>query len=637
MFNKKNRQITPSWLIGWVAIVLAMLQPTVATAQSEDELLPPEEAFAFSSEWVDNTLIARWQIADGYYMYQDKIAVESLTDGVEVGPLTTSPGQPKIDQFFGEVVIYTDLAEVQIPLIAQTPMTGVSLAVWGQGCNEPVGVCYPPIKHEVSNPLVFIGTAQAQENPAPEPAEASPALNALSDLLSDLPSVTADNLLEVDQAFQLDVLPVGEQILRASFQVAEGYYLYRDKLAFTAAGAARIQEPTLPPGQAYRDAYFGDVTIYPENFTIDLPMIRATPAASVIEITAAYQGCAKDLICYPPVEKTFTVALPSLIDRADAATDLSSIGESTGTSQWSNLSIWWLIISAFGTGLLLTFTPCVLPLIPILSSIVIGQGGHGRMRGGILSMIYVLGTVVAYAFIGAVAGATGEQLSAYFQNAWAIGIMSAVFVLMSLSLFGLYEIRMPAGLASRIQEQSTKIGGGKVGAVFILGVLSALVVSACVSPLLISALSIAIAKADPYLGAAMMTAMALGMGAILIGIGFGVGVALPKAGPWMDRLKQTFGVMLLAVAIYLLGNLSAVPVLLLWGGLFVVTGVYLGAFQELPEDAAGWRYFWKGIGLVLLIWGVLNLLGGLLGNRDVLQPLQSIAALSLHRVPTAFT
>ncbi len=624
MFNTEKPIISRLPLLGLVAGLVAMLSAAAATAQNEDDLLPPEEAFAFSSEWADNALIARWQIADGYYMYQDKIAVESLTDGVEIGELILLPGKPKIDEFFGEVAIYTDHAEVKIPLTAQPPITGVALAVWGQGCNEPVGVCYPPIKNVVSNPLALIGTAEAQGVSTEKPLPSNGSLNSLADLLSDLPSVTADNLLAVDQAFQLDVFPISEQVLSVSFRVTEGYYLYQDKLHFEAAGAARMQEPIYPPGQAYSDAYFGDVVIYPADFEIELPMIRATPEASLVELTATYQGCAKDLICYPPVVKSFKVALPSLVDSAYAATDTALMESANERSGYQELGFWWLVISAFGTGLLLTFTPCVLPLIPILSSIVVGQNRYSRMRGGVLSIIYVSGTVVAYAFIGAVAGATGDQLSAYFQNAWAIGIMSAVFVLMSLSLFGIYEIRLPVAFESRIQEHSMKIGGGRVGAVFTLGVLSALVVSACVSPLLISALSIAIARADPYLGAAMMTSMALGMGAILIGIGFGASIALPKAGPWMDRLKQFFGVLLLSVAIYLLGNLPEVPVLLLWGALFIVTGVFLGASQELPADAGGWRYFWKGVGLVLLIWGILNLIGGLIGNRDVLQPLAAL-------------
>ncbi len=615
-------------MTGTLALMLACFGAFAAFAQSDEELLPPEEAFAFSSEWADSTLIARWQIADGYYMYQDKFAVESLTEGVEVGDLVMSPGKPKTDQFFGEVVIYEEYAEVQIPLKAKSSVTGVSLAVWGQGCNEPIGICYPPTKNEVSSPLAFIAAAEAQSETPSSLTQSDDSFGSLSDLLSDLPSVTADSLLEVDQAFKFEVSQVEESLLLASVEVTKGYYLYQDKLIFEAAGDGKLLDPVYPSGQAYSDIYFGDVVIYPEPFQVDIPFVRATPSASEFELTVNFQGCAKDLICYPPVAKTFNIALPALIGSANAAEAQTSSIPPSGSSSWQNLGFWWLIISAFGTGLLLTFTPCVLPLIPILSSIVIGQGQDSRIRGGMLSIIYVFGTVVAYAFIGGVAGATGDQLNAYFQNAWAIGIMSAVFVLMSLSLFGLYEIRMPVALESRIQERSMSIGGGKIGAVFILGILSALVVSACVSPLLISALGIAIARADPILGAAMMTSMALGMGVILIAIGFGIGIALPKAGPWMDRLKQGFGVLLLGVAIYLLGNLPEVPVLLLWGALFIVSGVYLGASQELPADAGGWRYFCKGIGLVLLIWGVLSLIGGMFGNRDVLQPLPQIAAYS---------
>ena len=608
--------------------LLLLITGQVAMAQSADDLLPPEQAFAFSSEWVDNTLIARWDIADGYYMYQDKFAVESKTEGVAVGELSMTPGTPKTDQFFGEVVIYTDRAEVQIPLSAEQPVTGASLVVWGQGCNEPVGICYPPISNEVFNPLALIPAAQAQS----AAVDTAP-LSGLIDSLNELPSVTEDNLLPVDQAFVLDISSPDGERLTASFEVAKGYYLYQDKLGFETAGDAQLQRLDLPAGESMNDPFFGDVVIYPGDFAVDIPLVRASPNRSEIQVTATYQGCAKDLICYPPVTKTFNVVLASLVDSASASTTAIDSPPSDESSSLKELGFWWLVVSAFGTGLLLTFTPCVLPLIPILSSIVIGQGGGSRMRGGTLSIIYVLGTVAAYASVGAVAGATGDQLNAYFQNAWAIGIMSAVFVLMSLSLFGLYEIKMPSAFETRIQESSMKIGGGKFTAVFMLGILSALVVSACVSPLLISALGIAMARADPYLGAAMMTSMALGMGVILIAIGFGAGIVLPKAGPWMDRMKQGFGVMLLGVAIYLLGNLPQVPVLLLWGALFIVTGVYLGASQDLPEDAGGWKYFFKGFGIVLLIWGILCLIGGLLGSRDVMQPLAPIAALEAVFVP----
>ena len=608
-----------SFAVGVWLLTLFVTAPVLA--QNEDDLLAPEQAFTFTSNWQGNTLIARWEIADGYYMYKDKFAVESQTEGIEFADFVMSPGVVKNDPFFGETVIYNQRAEIKVPLIVDTFINGAAIDVWGQGCNEPVGICYPPTRFSVFNPLTLVpeANAQAAQNPAPSLS--------LDNLLSDLPSVTEDELLSVDQAFRLELSDVDGERLLASFKVEKGYYLYQDKVSFEIKGDAQISNPILPIGERTTDAFFGDVEIYTSDFEVMLPLVRASPNASNIDVVATYQGCAKDLICYPPTTKTFNIALPNLISSASAASRDAS-ADDYGSSSVQGIGFWWLVISAFGTGLLLTFTPCVLPLIPILSSIVIGQSKDNRLRAGSLSVIYVLGTVVAYAGVGAVAGATGDQLQAYFQNAWAISLMSAVFVLMSLSLFGFFEIRLPSFVETRIQERSHRIGGGKFGAVFSLGVLSALIVSACVSPLLISALGIAIARADPYLGAAMMTSMALGMGAILIAIGFGVGVVLPKAGIWMDSLKQAIGIVLLGVAIYILGSLPQVPVLLLWGALFVVTGVYLGATQQLPENASGWHHFWKGIGIVLLVWGILALVGGMLGNRDILQPLPVASAFS---------
>lgn len=617
--------------------LLILTVACVSFGQGDQELLPAEQAFAFSSEVDGDGLVATWLIADGYYMYQDKFAAASRTEGVRLGDLILSPGEIKDDPLFGEVTVYTESVQVRIPLIADESVRTARLEVWSQGCNEPVGVCYPPNMNAVTKQLSLFATAAAAQSVGQGTTETGQGIdstgssgglnsNALNNLFSDMPAITADDLLDVDEAFAVNVWQVDGERLVAAFDVAPGYYLYRDKLVFDITGDAIGQQPELPDSVLMDDKFFGPTSIYPDNFDVGIQLTRSSPERGALTLTATYQGCAKDLICYPPVTKTFDIRLPSLIQSAAAQT-LPPARTPNDAAAGGLGSIWWLLVTAFGTGLLLTFTPCVLPLIPILSSIIAGsEASNTGMRAGLLSLVYVLGTVAAYAAVGAVAGATGDQLQAYFQNAWALGIMSAVFVLMSLSLFGLYEIRMPTAIESRIQQGTMKLGGGRVGAVFALGVLSALVVSACVSPLLISILGIAIAKADPYLGAAMMTFMALGMGAILIAIGFGIGLALPKAGPWMDRLKQGMGVMLLAVAIYLLGNIPEVPVLVLWAVLFIVTGVFLGATQQLPEDAGGWRMLWKGFGLVLLFWGALSLIGAVMGNRDVLQPLSQLAA-----------
>jgi thiol:disulfide interchange protein DsbD len=289
------------------------------------------------------------------------------------------------------------------------------------------------------------------------------------------------------------------------------------------------------------------------------------------------------------------------------------------------------VLGAFGIGLLLTFTPCVLPMIPILSSVIVGSAKDrhiSKLEGGMMSTAYVLGTAATYTLAGVIAGATGEQLQAYFQNPVALGVFATIFVLLALSMFGFYELQMPSFIQSHLHSHSHDVhsrfrhlkGGALIG-LFGMGMLSALIVGACVSPLLISALGVAIANRDPMLGGAIMFAMALGMGVILIAIGVGAGFLLPKAGTWMNQVKHVFGVLLIGLAIYLLGFIPQVPVLLLWAALLIIVGVYLGATQSLPSGASGWQVLWKGLGTVSLIWGVVALLGGFTGNRDIMSPL----------------
>ncbi len=320
----------------------------------------------------------------------------------------------------------------------------------------------------------------------------------------------------------------------------------------------------------------------------------------------SYQGCADQGICYPR-QKSFSVALPQLISEASAdeittAATAGSLNSTSDTASTTSVEYAGYMAAAFGTGLLLSFTPCVLPLIPILLGSVVGQAGVGRGRSIWLATVYVLGTVITYAVIGAVAGATGEQLQAYFQNIWAIGSIAIILGIMALSMFGLFEIQMPSAFQSRLSTRSRGLGGS-ASMVLVLGALSALIVGACVSPLLISVLSIAILRGDPWLGGTIMSAMALGMGVILIVAAAGATWLIPKSGLWMERVKQSFGVMLLGVAIYLLGAVPAVPVLLLWAPLLIITGVYMGAARNTGENPTGWMLLSKGVGTVLLIWG----------------------------------
>ncbi len=281
-----------------------------------------------------------------------------------------------------------------------------------------------------------------------------------------------------------------------------------------------------------------------------------------------------------------------------------------------------LLFSAFTAGLLLTFTPCVLPMVPILSSIIVGQGKDiSRMKAFWLSVSYVLGTAVIYAVMGALAGATGEQLQAYFENVWAIGAVTFLFVLMALSMFGLFTIQLPSFIQSRLNAGSQRIKGGSLMMVFLLGMISALIIGACVSPILIAFLGIAMGKGDALSGAVTMFFMALGMGVPLVLVGVGMGTLLPRAGAWMERVKQIFGVLLLATAIYLFNTTELLPPLLVWGLFLIVLSVYMGATEPLEREAEGWRRLLKGVAVTILVWGMLLLVGAAYGEKDILRPL----------------
>ncbi len=281
-----------------------------------------------------------------------------------------------------------------------------------------------------------------------------------------------------------------------------------------------------------------------------------------------------------------------------------------------------MMLGAFVAGILLTFTPCVLPMVPIVSSVIAGQGENiTKTKAVILSVSYVLGTAVTYALMGALAGATGEQLQSYFQNIWAISAMSMVFVVMSLSMFGFFTIELPSFIQSKLNAESQGLKGGKLGMVFLLGMISALILGACVSPILISFLSVAISSSDPVLGAMTMFFLALGMGVPLILLGVGAGYILPKAGAWMEKVKYVFGALLLGVAIEIFSTLELVNTLLLWGIYAVGVSIYLGATQALDSESSGWKKLQKALATVLLIWGTILMVGAGYGEQDIYHPL----------------
>ncbi len=462
--------------------------------------------------------------------------------------------------------------------------------------------------------------------------------------------------LPADQAFGISINVRDGHTLVADLKITPGYFLYRDKTVFTIApesakaAGVRIIKVTLPQGKMKLDANFGNVQVFHQSFQAEITLERINKAAQTILLDATYQGCSDQGLCYPPSDKQLSIALPAVI-QSIAAQPAASVGVTVATPQQfpapsvatatnaepqnENLQIaklfkqgnYWLIVIFFvGAGLLLAFTPCMFPMIPILSGIIVGRGHQlTKMHGFILSLAYVLGMALTYAAVGVAAGLSGTLLTSALQTPWVLGSFAGVFVLLSLAMFGFYELQLPTALQSRLTNTSNRLHGGHLSGVFVMGVLSAIIVGPCVAAPLAGALIYIGQTHDALLGGVALFAMGMGMGLPLLLIGASAGTLLPKAGAWMESVKRFFGVLLLAVAIWLISTLIPLGVqMLLWAVLLVISAIYLHALEALPHNASGWYKLWKGLGILALLFGIAYLIGALSGARDILRPLGAL-------------
>ena len=441
----------------------------------------------------------------------------------------------------------------------------------------------------------------------------------------------AEELLHPSVAFRPSVRALDAQTVEVSFEIAKGYYLYRDKFRFSAASATlQLGAPTLPKGKEKDDETFGKVEVYYEGVSIRLPVERNSSGTQPLMLTISSQGCADAGVCYPPQKQTLSLELPDPVMSPATATLEASIDESGHiASLFRQADLWLLLVSFFGFGLLLSLTPCVFPMIPIVSGIIVGsrRDGHGvsHLRGFILSLAYVLGMAGTYALAGVAAGLTGTLLSSVFQNPWALSGFALVFVALSLSMFGFYELQLPSFLQSKISEEAGHLKSGSLAGVVLMGGLSAVMVGPCVAAPLAGALLYIGQSGDAILGGAVLFCMALGMGAPLLAVGLSAGTLLPKSGPWMEAVKKAFGVVLLATALWIVSPLIPTAVQMgIWALLLIVPAIFMHALDSLPPHATGWHRFWKGIGVVMLIVGAACLLGALSGAKDPLRPLAEL-------------
>ena len=442
-----------------------------------------------------------------------------------------------------------------------------------------------------------------------------------------------EQFLPPEQVFILSAEVVNANRLAITWNIADGYYLYHDKFKFTLKETPGITlgEATLPKGEEKHDENFGLMEIYHHEVTAQLPLKRDNMNATDITLTVNYQGCAEAGFCYPPMKQELVLSLPQATSATDPATTATPVTDQDRYARdLAEKSLLPSMLSFFGLGLLLCFTPCVFPMVPILSSIIAGQGSNITTRRAFwLSLTYVLAMAATYTVAGILAGLFGSNLQAAFQNPWILGSFSALFVLLALSMFGFYELQMPHGIQSRLTEMSNKQQGGTFIGVAIMGLLSALIVGPCMAAPLAGALIYIGQSGDAVLGGAALFALSLGMGAPLLAIGTSAGKLLPRAGDWMNTVKAVFGVLLLGVAIWMLERIIPASITLaLWGILLVVCAIYLGALEHLQPEASGWHKLWKGSGIVMLIYGAMLLIGALSGGSDPLRPLGSLNSAS---------
>ncbi|HEY8010494.1 MAG TPA: protein-disulfide reductase DsbD [Rudaea sp.] len=613
----------------------------VAHAAEADDLLAVDKAFVVEAQAVDrSTIRLDWKLAEHYYLYRDRIKVTTTDAGVTLAAHDLPAGEKKHDEYLGDVEVYhKDFSSTQA-LTAPADLAQINLAVRFQGCHEvDPKICFPP--HTTKLTVALGGaaaTAKTDDNPVAQ-ALAGGASTSIAAAGNSEP-------LPVEKAFVYEAIATGPNEILARFTMPKGYYLYRDKTRFSATDAT-LGTPRWPPGTLHKDENFGATTVYFDQVEIPIPVMRKNTAAQTLSLTAHFQGCLEGSVCYPLTTRALDVALPAggTIDSGTAnaapsvgatsntaaTTTTASAASESDDSQFAralNGSLWFTFTVFFLAGVGLAFTPCVFPMIPILSGIIAGAGENlSTRRAIVLSLVYVLASAVIFTLAGVVAGLAGKNLQAAFQTPWVLWCFAGLFVLLALSMFGFYELQLPSSWQNKLAGVSNKQASGSLTGVAVMGALSALIVGPCVTPPLAVAVLYIAQKHDALLGGFALFTLALGMGAPLVVFGASAGRFLPRAGAWMDAVKAVFGVTFLGLAIWMLSRiLDSVWIMLMVGALAVASAVYLGALERLPDGSSGWRKLAKALGVLLLILGAAELIGTVAGSNDVLQPLRGFGA-----------
>lgn len=634
-----------------LAVQTANALSLIGGGSSDDELLDPDTAFAKQAVINGNgDLQIEFDIADGYYLYKSKIGVRS--EGATIGEPALPAGIVVQDEFFGEVETYRGQLTFHASIAPQSSGP-LNIEVLSQGCAD-IGVCYPPQKStltvDVPEALLAANTADRAllPNASLSSGGSSLASGGLSSLLkggsTSLDSLTPDNgeVLDPEDAFVLQVEPTDNNQAVLSWNIADGYYMYRHKFSFevTAPEQVKVGNVDLTPGNLQTDEFFGEVEVNRNFATARVSLDNLQAGNTTIKV--GYQGCADAGVCYPPQYKIIEAAFQSDSTPVAVAASVSSTTPTGGSAVDSTTLVseqnllaaslqsdsrLTIIATFFGLGLLLAFTPCVLPMVPILSSLIVGQGeGTSTFRSFLLSLVYVLAMALTYTIAGVLVGLSGENIQATLQHPAVLISFAALFVFLAASMFGLFRLQMPAFVQNKLTDISNRQKGGSYSGVAVMGVLSALIVGPCVTAPLVAALIYIGQTGDAVLGGIALFALSMGMGVPLLIIGTSFGKYLPTVGPWMNTINAIFGVMLLAVAIWLLERIiPSWATMILAALLLISVGFYMGAFDALSAQKGNWHKLSRGFGYAAIVYGTLLIIGVSTGQGSLIRPLQGLA------------
>ncbi|MFK7862325.1 MAG: protein-disulfide reductase DsbD [Granulosicoccus sp.] len=640
------------------------------------------------------------------FSVSDATSLPAKSNALDIGqPMTVTLGSPNFsdaetvtDDFFGEQAIFRESAAIRVPYSTSAEAQTLLLAVTFQGCAD-IGLCYPPTTTTLDVDLPARTTLAATSNTLsaqlsqPLDASGSNVVEPVTTSLGNLLDAGSDSgeLLPPELAYLPRINAATPDAIDVSWFIEDGYYLYRDKLSFTLThpidSNLQVSDSLASPGVEQFDEFFGNVAILRHSANARIMLSGDTSQTTLAglegQLTISYQGCADIGVCFPPAETTLPVSFSGGIATA-LSSELTPLSANTKTASDKNTlsttdiadvnavqsnttqpspatgepaqseqdrlssflgasSLWLTVATFFGLGLLLAFTPCVLPMIPILSSLIVGQGPSITTgRAFKLSLVYVLVMASTYALVGIVVGLSGYNVQAFLQDPIVLSGIAILFVLLSLSMFGFYELQVPTRMQDKLTQWSNKQGGGQVSGVAAMGFISTLIVGPCVTAPLAGALIYIAKTGDAVVGGAALFALGLGMGAPLLLIGTSAGKFVPKAGAWMNTTKSIFGILMLCMAVYMISRfLPTTVTMALYGIIAVMSGVYLGATDTVSNQSTGWQRFGKGAGLVVAVYGLALLVGALAGGKSYTTPLGALAggnassdvALTDHALP----